>query len=75
MTIAGSNCSRLPFITTEEDEEATASAAAAKLISVDAPVAAVLFELHGIFTLEEEQTAFLCGKYVFALLSSRFGKS
>lgn len=55
------------------------SAAAAKLISVDAPVAAVLFELDGIFTLEEEQTAalqaFLCGKYVFALLSTRFGKS
>lgn len=44
--------------------------------SMDAAIAAVMSTLDGILALKEEQggqEAFLCGKYIFTLLPSRFG--
>lgn len=53
---AWSNCCKLAFKTTEEDEEelqeVTVRPAAAKEMSVDAAGAALLSELDGILTLK-----------------------
>lgn len=47
--------SKLPLEDGKEIQEVTANLAAAKGISIDAALVAVLSELHGIFTFNEEQ--------------------
>lgn len=61
--------------TTQEVQEEEA----AKEITVDAAFRAVLSELDGVLTLKEQKKTapktFLCGRRVFTLLLTGFGKS